>query len=430
MIGKKIVGIFLTAAFVMAGGISVLAQGQAVQGVVRVKKADGTESPAAGVTVEAYRTDTGRGSLPAAITNDKGEFSWASFPSGHVYALSVSGPGVGPRIQPNVKGGMTQLVIIVDEGAGEKLTEAEVREVASLAGLSEAELKALQAKQQVEIEKYNAEKARIEDTAKVVNAALQAGNAAFNSKPPQYEVAIAKYDEGIAAQPDFAGSAPVLLNNRGLAFQRRAVENYNAAAKNTDATARLAAMATVRKDFADAMDSFHRSYTILQTSESVKTVSDPKMIEGERARALSIAVETIGYMAQVQQVDESVLDKANELTEAYLSSGADRAAKERAMVAIGDVHRSAGDMDRAVAAYRKALETAPKNVDAMAGIGLSLVNSGYESDSREQLQEGSNYLNQFINSAPDNHKFKSDAKELVEAIKASHKINPQPVRRN
>ncbi|MEG7679934.1 hypothetical protein U2083_14350, partial [Listeria monocytogenes] len=46
-----------------------------------------------------------------------------------------------------------------------------------------------------------------------VNQLLKEGADAVNAK--NYDVAIAKYDEGIAIEPNFVGSTTVLLNNRG-----------------------------------------------------------------------------------------------------------------------------------------------------------------------------------------------------------------------
>lgn len=84
-------------------------------------------------------------------------------------------------------------------------------------------------------------------------------------------------------------------------------------------------------------------------------------------------------------------------------------------------------MDNAVAEYRKALETSPDNLDGMVGLGLSLVNAGFINDNKEQLQEGANVLQKFVAAAPDTHKFKKDATEAIEMLKAEQKITPQKV---
>jgi hypothetical protein len=62
-----------------------------------------------------------------------------------------------------------------------------------------------------------------------VTKAVKEGNDAFAAK--NYDLAIAKYDEGIAADPEFVGSAPIFYNNRGTALTARAVDTYNKAIK-------------------------------------------------------------------------------------------------------------------------------------------------------------------------------------------------------
>ncbi len=110
-----------------------VAQNAPVRGEVKLKKADGTVVPVADAVVEAYRTDIGRGAMPAAKTNRRGEFSFVAFPLGQTFALAVSGTGIGPKIEPNVKAGRENIVITVSEGDGRQLTEADVREVVAAA---------------------------------------------------------------------------------------------------------------------------------------------------------------------------------------------------------------------------------------------------------------------------------------------------------
>ncbi|MBO0200996.1 hypothetical protein, partial [Vibrio alginolyticus] len=69
----------------------------------------------------------------------------------------------------------------------------------------------------------------------------------------------------------------------------------------------------------------------------------------------------------------------------------------------------------------------PDNLDALAGLGLSLVNAGYINNNKEQLQEGANYLQKYAAAAPDGHKYESDALGLIESLKAEQKITAQKV---
>lgn len=79
-----------------------------------------------------------------------------------------------------------------------------------------------QKKAQAEFEKQKADienkNKKIESENAIISQALKDGNAAFNAK--DWDLAITKYTEGIAASPNFAGSAPVLLNNKGAALRK------------------------------------------------------------------------------------------------------------------------------------------------------------------------------------------------------------------
>ena len=86
-----------------------------------------------------------------------------------------------------------------------------------------------------EILKRNAEIAASNEKAKKSNAIVERtfknGNEAFRDR--NYDLAISQYDEGLSADPDHPG-APVLLTNKTMALNARAVDKYNAAIKSTD----------------------------------------------------------------------------------------------------------------------------------------------------------------------------------------------------
>ena len=130
-------------------------------------------------------------------------------------------------------------------------------------------------------------------------------------------------------------------------------------------------------------------------------------------------------MAQTEQVDDTKLEFAKAMIPAYIAAETDPAKKESAMLILADIYRVAGDSNNAIAEYRKVLETSPESLDAMSGLGLSLVNAGYINNDKAQLQEGSNILQKFATAAPDTHKYKNDAVALIENLKAEQKITPQ-----
>jgi tetratricopeptide (TPR) repeat protein len=89
--------------------------------------------------------------------------------------------------------------------------------------------------------------------------------------------------------------------------------------------------------------------------------------------------------------------------------------------------REAGDSAAAIEAYRSVLTTTPDNPDALAGLGLSLFNAGVVANDKAQMQEGLNYMNKFIEVAPETHPLKSSVKDAVDYLKTQEKLAPQKV---
>ena len=422
----SILSIFVIAA-VLSASTAVSAQTAPLSGTIEMKKADGTVAPVEGAMVEAFRTDI-KASGPAAKTDKKGQFSFAGLTVGAEFVLSVSAPGAAPTYLPGVKPGMDKLKMTLEPGDGRRLTADEVRQAMAQAGTGGGELTAEQKKAQAEydakVKEVSAKNEKILKENQIIEAALKEGNAAFTAK--NYDIAVAKYDEGINANPTFAGSAPVLMNNKGAALRQRAVDLFNQNVRNTDATAKVAAFVKVKADLAESAEIYSKSLNILKNAPAGE-ISDPNIKTQQIATAQRGLFDTFRLMAQTEQVDETKIEIAKTVIPEYIAAETDAAKKEQAKLILGDLYRVTGDADNAIAEYRKALETSPENLDAMAGLGLSLVNAGYINNNKEQLQEGANYLQKYASAAPDNHKYKADALGLIESLKTEQKIAPQKV---
>ncbi|MEQ1764562.1 MAG: carboxypeptidase regulatory-like domain-containing protein [Pyrinomonadaceae bacterium] len=426
---KSTIRLVTVLSFVFILGVAVMAQTAAVTGNVIIKKADGTSAPIEGVTVEAFRTDI-KGSGPASTTDKRGNFTFAGLQMGATYVLSFSGPGAKPTYYPNVRPGRSpELKVQMEEGDGTKLTPDEVRQLVSQpAGGSTGELteeqKKAEAERAAKIKEVTEKNAKIESDNKVIDASLKEGNAAFEAK--NWDLAISKYDVGIATNPTYAGSAPVLLNNRGAALRQRSVKTYNENVKNTDASAKVAAFGKVKADLGEAADGYHKAWTIMKNAPATE-VTDPKAKETQMLNSVNGAAETFKLMAQTEQVDETKIALAKEMLPEYQAMETDAAKKESSKLILGDLYRVTGDADNAIAEYRKVVEAAPENPDGLVGLGLSLVNAGFINNNKEQLQEGANVLQKFVSAAPETHKFKKDAGEAIEMLKNEQKITPQKV---
>ncbi len=443
MFSRKYFTFFLAAVLFLTGSVAAFAQTAPVIGKVELKKADGTTEPVANATVEVYRIDI-KSKLPSGKTNRRGEFSFAGLPLGGTFAFSISGQGIKPEIFPNIRAGAQDVVISVTEGDGKKWTEDEVRQ--ALAGgagatntaaapesgkVSEDQKKAQAERAKLEAE-YAEKNKKIQDATTTIQRALAEGNQAYNSK--NYDVAVVKFEEGYQASPDFVGSAPVLLNNKGAALRSRAIIVFNENVRSTDPSVKVAAMTKVKQDLADAVESYSKSWTILKSAPAAD-ITDQKSYDANKLEALRGAKEALRLMAATEQVDMTKTDSAKMLMAEYMAVETEQAKKIEAQRILGDVYLAAGDADNAIAEYKRVLEIEPNDADALAGLGLSLVNTAYKTDGsidKAKMQEAANYLQKFTEVAPANHKYMDDAKGLIASLKKEQNVTPQktaPARR-
>ena len=345
----------------------------------------------------------------------------------------MSGPGIGPRIQPDVKGGMEDIVFNVNEGDGRVLTEAEVRQAAKAdagapepSGKSGGESEAAK-KEREELEKKNAQimaaNKKAEDANKVVNEALKAGAAAF--KAQNYDLAITEFDRGVAADPDYVGSAPVLLNYKGNAYQKRALATYNASITG-DAAAKAAAQDKIKADITSSLEAFKRALEIIDKGAATANANEQTIAASTKTSVLGNMLDTYGYSARIAP-DPANLAASGAVLDQYVAAETDAAKRMPSVLAFANNMNGAGELKTATVAYRKVLETAPDNLDALVGLGLALYSEGSLTTppNKEILQEGLNYMQRFVDTAPDTHKLKESTKAIIEELKNEQKLAPQ-----
>ncbi len=419
----------LASALLCAGSVIAIAQTAPVRGEVKLKKADGTVVPVADAVVDAYRTDVAKGTPPPSKTNQKGQFSFVGFPPGQVFALAVSGTGIGPKIEPGVKAGRDNIVIFVSEGDGRKLTEAEVREVlTSAVNIPAGELTAAQKKEQEEFLKKKADveekNKKLQDGDAIASKANTEGIAALKAK--NYEVAIAKFSEGVVAVPDFVGSTPVMLNGKMVAHKARGYDSYKEGAASTDTAIRKAKYEAANKDYDEGLAAFDQAMAVIKNAPAPTDPAEQKTRANVSLELLGNAME-IHRLKAVGGVDTGKGKEAASVFAAYLEMEPDPIKKATAEMTLGDVLRETGDCDAAIVAYKRILGTTPDSADALAGAGLCLFSVGYGNSDKAQMQEGLNFMQRFTEVAPETHKLKASVKDAVDLLKNEQKLAPQKV---
>lgn len=442
MFRKNYFSFLLAVALILAGGLSVFAQIAPVRGKVELKKADGTTEPVIGALIEVFRTDV-KAKLTSNKTDKKGNFSFAGFTLGQTFALSVSAPNIRPEVFPNIQGGMENVNLTVSPGDGQRLTEEEARRIIAApvgnttasatadvapakSGKESAEEKKIREDREKQIADINARNEKIKNSDAIIKRTQEEGGKAFAEK--NWDLAIAKYEEGYQASPDFVGSAPILLNNKAAAYTERGVALHNQNVKLTDATQKVANKTKIKQDFAGAIDAYNKS--LAMTKNATSTEVPAQKITEVKLQTLRGAENVLQYMVKTDSVDEKATESARLLAQEYIAAETDAAKKIKVQILLGDVFRSVGDAENAVVEYRKALEISPENPDALAGLGLSLFNAGYlDNNNKAKMQEGLNYMTRFAEIAPATHPLKASVADAVEVLKTQEKLAPQKVAR-
>ncbi|HEY0377248.1 MAG TPA: carboxypeptidase regulatory-like domain-containing protein [Pyrinomonadaceae bacterium] len=416
----------VAAAMLLFGGLSASAQTGALAGEVIMKQADGTTVPVAGAQIDVYRTDVG--GKYNTKTDKKGKFVFAGLPYTGTYLIAASAENARPDVLGDVKAGREGVYrLVLTPGDGKHLTEAEAKSMVSNSaapataggGGGGGESKEDRAKRE-ELLRKNAEieagNKKIEEANTTVTGSFKAGNEALNAK--NYDLAITQYTAGINADPTHPG-APSLLTNRSVAYRARGVDRYNAAVTSKDDAAKSSGMTAAQQDFRDAADSAAKAVELYKTQPAPTDPAALKNYETNKYFALAARAEAMRLL--VTKADPTQADAGLTAYQEYMAAETNPEKKAKAQVDVAQMLLDAGSSDKAYAEFQKVLAENPDNVDALLGAGLAL----FSSQDKTKFQEAANFLQRFVDKAPDTHKFKADAKAVLDNLKSQENIKPQ-----
>lgn len=435
MFRKSLITFVISVGVLLSAQLSAFAQYAPTSGKVLLQKADGNSEPLVGALVEVYRTDV-KGGAPAAKTDKKGEFHFAGLMLGAEYTFAVSAPNCSPVAYPNVKPGQEDIVITMTPGNGSKLTEADIRKGTGVAktGGGEVQLTENQKKERAELEQKNAEiiskNKKMQEGDEVARRSNEEAVAAF--KAGNYDLAISKYNEGVAAVPDFVGSTPILLGGKMNALKMKAHAIYMDGAKSADATARKTKYDEANALYDEALGAFQNAADILNNATASSDAAEQKRREALKLALYAAAVE-IHRLKSATHIDTAKSPEVSAVVAQYLTLETDPASKLKAQMTLGDIMRTSGNFENAIAAYRQILSTNPDNAEATGKLGLSLFAQGAATDpeDKDKEQEGLNFMQKYTEISPvtatdtqADKDLKTSIKETVDYLKAQ-KMTPQ-----
>jgi tetratricopeptide (TPR) repeat protein len=424
MFRRYFLPILATMALVFTASLAVSAQNGQLRGHVTLKQADGTVVPAANAIVDVFRTD-----IPAHFelkTNKSGEFVHAGLPLQGTYTLASSMAGAQPFYIPGVKAGRDlDYQMEMAPGDGKRLTLADINTLlAGSPGATGAKESSEDKAKREEILKKNKEieesNKRAEASNAVVDRTFKAGNEALKTK--NYDLAVAQFDEGLAADPEHPG-APALLTNKTLALTARGVEKYNAAVKATDDAAKTSGIEAAKKDWQAANESSSRAVTLLKARP---VPADPAQANNFKVNLyFALLARADAARLFVTKVDQTQIEAGVTAYNDYMAVETDPAKKSKAEHDMAQMLFDANSFDRALAQYQKILETSPDDLNALLRAGQALFNIGAINNDKTKYQDAANYLARFVEKAPDTDPLKSDAKAILDTLKDQANVKPE-----
>jgi tetratricopeptide (TPR) repeat protein len=433
MIGKYFVGTLAIAILLAVASVPAFAQVGELRGKVMMKQADGQTVPLADAQIDVFRTD-----MKAKYntkTNKNGEFVFAGLPFIGTYTVAASHPTAAPNYLPGVKVGRgTPVEITVTPGNGRRLTIEDLEKVGGASpnppapgapsAADKAKLEEL-AKKNAEIEEKNKKITESNEvigrTFKAGNEALSAANAAAREKKSDVAVekfteAVTQYDQGLAADPE----QPALLTNKAVALKGRGVERYNAAItnKSLDDAARNAALDVAKADFKAAADASSKAVAMLKGQTAPTDPAEVDRLNKNKYAAMLTNSEAMRLF--VSKVDPTQADAGLQAFKDYIAIETDPAKKTKAQLDSAQMLLDSGQADKALAEFQAVLQSQPDSPEANLGAGLAL----YAQQDKAKFQEAANYLQHFVDVAPDTNPLKADAKAILAELKSTEKVIP------
>ncbi len=406
------------AALLLISAIGAAAQVVEISGKVTLKKADGTVVPIEGAVVDIYRTDIKN---KFQVTTDaRGVYVRPGRPFVGTYTLAVSAPGARPDYRAGVRFAQQSVNdFVLAPGDGSRLTLEQISAVGittpSAPGAPSGESpEAQRAREELErkTKAVAEDNARITRANEIVSRTFKAGNEALGAG--RVEDAIALYREGLAARPD----EPSLLTNLSDALRQRGDKRFNAALNDQNSESRSAGTESAKKDWSEAARTSRKALDVIKGSPATDPARQQIYAQNKLA---AIATYAVAMRRVATKVDQTQATAAWQAYQDYIAVETDPAQKAKLRGEALQMVFDAGSIDLAIAEARKILAAEPSHADANRILGLALFASG----DKKNFQEAANYLQRYVDAAPDTDPLKQSAKESLDYMKTAEGIKPK-----
>jgi len=269
-------------------------------------------------------------------------------------------------------------------------------------------------KKNAEIEEKNKKAGEVNE---VLGRTFKAGQAAMAAK--NYDEAIKQFDEGIAADPEQA----VLFTRKADAYRMRGVDRFNAAIQSKDAAAKTSGLDTAKQDFKQSAEVATKAVELVKKETAGADAAAQTAQSQRKLAALLSRAESMRLF--VSKVDQTQADAGMSAYQEYLAAETDAVRKTKAERDAAQMLFDANAFDKALVAYQKILEVNPDDLEALLKSGLALFNIGAMNTDKAKYQEAANYLQRYVEKAPDTDTNKADARAIIDNLKDQENVKPE-----
>ena len=205
-----------------------------------------------------------------------------------------------------------------------------------------------------------------------------------------------------------------------MALKGRGVERFNAAITGKlDEAAKTAGLQAAKDDFKASAETAGKAVTLLKATPVPTDPADLQRYNANKYAAMVTHAESMRLF--VTKADQSQVEAGLAAFKDYIAVETDPAKKSKAQLDMAQMLFDAGAADKALAEFRTILASQPDSPDANLGAGLAT----YAIGDKTKFQEAANYLQRFVEVAPDGHPMKDDAKLILQALKDAENVTPE-----
>jgi len=407
-------GQFILGVALALGSMSVSAQVAELRGQVFLQAANGQKAPLPDAQIDIFRLDLA--AKYSAKADRSGTFVMAGLPFAGRYIIAASHPSGAPAWVEFRFANAGPVELVLKPGDGKRLTLDDIKG-SSTSGPAAGN------------DPANAANQKIVETNAILQRTFKAGNDAVSAAAQasqsgdhdlaihRFTDAIAQYDEGLAADPE----QPTIIANKAVALKGRGVERYNLAVRmENNVDAKDTALNAAKSDFKLAAEASTRAVGLIK---NLPTPTDPTELQRFNAsKYAALATWAQAMKLYVGKVDQTQTAAGAEAYSEYMAVEPDPVKKANAHLEMAQMLFDAGDAARSLVEYQRILATQPASPEANLGAGLSL----YAQGDKSKYQQAANYLQRFVDLAPDSNPLKADAKAILIDLKNTEKITPKP----